>query len=446
MEEEARPQSIETGTPAAPSIESEAPAPRPLAPVAVGERVALMDVLRGVAILGILLVNMQLFFSPIYLQGSTELWWPAPIDRFVEKLIIFLAQAKFYTMFSMLLGMGMAIQMQRAEARGRRFGPMWARRMMWLVLIGACHAVGLWFGDILLTYALVAFALLLFPRRKNTTLLVWTIIFMLLPFLFFGMITVLVEVVPMLSPEAAEQIQQQMADQAGTFAQARDEALVAYSSGSYGEIIRTRLGQLGFMYSFMPIFAWNLLALFLIGFNLGRRRFLQNLPQNLPTVRRWIWWLFGFGVAGSLTMALMIDHVEPGVPSVAGLLQQLGMIVGGPAQSLFYASAIILLWQKESWRRRLTPLAAVGRMALTNYLMHSVVFTTLANSYGFGLYGRIRPSVGILMTLATFALQIPLSNWWLSRFRFGPVEWLWRSLTYWRLQPMRIAPSEAASG
>jgi uncharacterized protein len=141
----------------------------------------------------------------------------------------------------------------------------------------------------------------------------------------------------------------------------------------------------------------------------------------------------------------MIDHVEPGVPSMAGLLQQLGMIVGGPAQSLFYACAIILLWQKESWRRRLTPLAAVGRMALTNYLMHSVVFTTLANSYGFGLYGRIPPSVGILMTLAMFALQIPLSNWWLSRFRFGPVEWLWRSLTYWRLQPMRIAPSGAAS-
>jgi uncharacterized protein len=416
-----------------------------MAPVALGERVALMDVLRGVAILGILLVNMQLFFSPIYLQGSTELWWPAPIDRFVEKLIIFLAQAKFYTMFSMLLGMGMAVQMQRAEARGRRFGPLWARRMMWLVLIGACHAVGIWFGDILLTYALVAFALLLFPRRKNTTLLVWTIIFMVLPFLFVGVITVLVEVVPMLSPEAAEQIQQQMADQAEVFIQAREEALVAYSSGSYGEIIAARLGQLGFMYTMMPIFAWNLLALFLIGFNLGRRRFLQNLPQKLPTVRRWIWWLFGFGVAGSLTMAVMIDHVEPGVPSMAGLLQQLGMIVGGPAQSLFYACAIILLWQKESWRRRLTPLAAVGRMALTNYLMHSVVFTTLANSYGFGLYGRIPPSVGILMTLAMFALQIPLSNWWLSRFRFGPVEWLWRSLTYWRLQPMRIARAGAAS-
>ena len=116
------------------------------------------------------------------------------------------------------------------------------------------------------------------------------------------------------------------------------------------------------------------------------------------------------------------------------------------ALCFFYVLLITLLAQRAAWRRRLAPLEAVGRMALTNYLMHSVVFTMLANGYGFGLYGRVAPSVGVLLTLMMFMLQIPLSAWWLSRFRFGPVEWLWRSLTYRGLQPMRRERGEGLAG
>ena len=108
--------------------------------------------------------------------------------------------------------------------------------------------------------------------------------------------------------------------------------------------------------------------------------------------------------------------------------------------TFFYASTIILLTQRETWQRRLAPLGAVGRMALSNYLLQSLICTAIFYSYGLALFGKVRPSLGLLLTTIIFLIQIPLSVWWLRRFQFGPVEWLWRSLTYWQCQPMRVCP------
>jgi len=108
---------------------------------------------------------------------------------------------------------------------------------------------------------------------------------------------------------------------------------------------------------------------------------------------------------------------------------------------LLYASTIILVTQREIWRRRLAPLAAVGRTALSNYLLQSLICTTIFYSYGLALFGKVSPSLGLLLTITIFLIQIPLSVWWLRRFQFGPVEWLWRSLTYWQRQPMRVSAS-----
>jgi uncharacterized protein len=112
--------------------------------------------------------------------------------------------------------------------------------------------------------------------------------------------------------------------------------------------------------------------------------------------------------------------------------------IGPPALCFFYAAALTLLAQRERWKIRLAPLAAVGRMALTNYLFQSLVFTTIFNSYGLGLYGKVGPALILALAVLIFTLQIPLSVWWLRRFRFGPAEWLWRTLTYGKLQPMRV--------
>ena len=100
---------------------------------------------------------------------------------------------------------------------------------------------------------------------------------------------------------------------------------------------------------------------------------------------------------------------------------------------------LLLLTQCEAWRRRLAPLATVGRMALSNYLLQSLICTMIFYSYGLALFCKVRPSLGLLFTIVIFLVQIPLSVWWLRRFQFGPIEWLWRSLTYWQRQPMRVA-------
>jgi uncharacterized protein len=410
----------------------------PLAPVGEGERVELLDILRGVAIFGILLVNLQMFFSPIYLWFSTADWWTAPVDKAAERLVLFVAQGKFYTLFSFLFGVGMSIQLQRATRRGDRFVPFFARRMVWLLLIGLAHAFLLWFGDILATYATVGFALILFRNRRPTTLAVWAIILLLIPLVLVGAATAIVEVASMF-PEPAAEIERATAESDARSVEAAKQAREGYPTGSYVEILPLRARQVGAIYTMFPLFASGVLALFLIGLNLGRRRFLQEVEPNLTLIRRLIWWLLGVGVAGNAVGVVLLDRVHPGMPSVEGFVQQVAFAVGAPALTFFYIAAITLMVQKPSWRRRLAPLGAVGRMALSNYLLHSLVFTTLANGYGLGLYGRIRPSVGLLMTLAMFAAQVPLSVWWLRRFRFGPVEWLWRSLSYWRLQPMRRA-------
>jgi uncharacterized protein len=134
------------------------------------------------------------------------------------------------------------------------------------------------------------------------------------------------------------------------------------------------------------------------------------------------------------------------VPSAWLLVSLAGQAVGAPALSLFYMSSIVLLMQRTPWEQRLRPLAPVGRMAISNYLLQTVICTTLFYGYGLGLYGQAGSAAGLLLTVVIFALQVPLSVWWLGHFRFGPVEWLWRSLSYGSRQPMRRPTSMASQG
>jgi uncharacterized protein len=244
-------------------------------------------------------------------------------------------------------------------------------------------------------------------------------------------------VVAELIPEGAEAIDEAMAQSEQQTAQNFDEALRVYPTGGYGEILPLRARQVGTIYTYVLFAAPNILAMFLIGLNLGRRRLFHDLTPHLPRIRRLLPWLLVLGLVLSGLFTALRFNVEQTRPSPLLLLQQVGFLLGSTALSFAYVFGIALLVRRESLLRLFRPLAAVGRMALTNYLMHSLIFTFVANGYGLGFYGRLRPPVGLAMTLAMFVLQIVLSNWWLGRFRFGPMEWLWRSLSYRKLQPMR---------
>jgi uncharacterized protein len=416
--------------------------PPAIGPVISQERIAAMDILRGVAILGILIVNMHLRGFSLPDGLLTHELWPNVVDRTVETLILFFADQQFITLFAFLFGLGVAAQMMRAEAGGERFLPLYLRRLCALWLIGVAHYLILWDGDILHAYALDGFILLLFLRRSLKTLLVWAGIFVCIPLLFFGLTTYYFttgQETPLVVDWFSPVWYWDPAEDQETF----EETLRIYSSGTYAEMITFRARDLP--EDTVPgSDDTYILVGFLLGLYAGRRRIFRDVSGYLPLIRRVQRWGLTIGVAGSAAFAAG-QVFDPSPTSVVHNVGRMCLVFAAPAMSLFYASTIILLTRDERWRRRLAPLAAVGRMALSNYLLQSLICTTIFYSYGLALFGKVRPSFDLLLTITIWLIQIPLSVWWLRRFQFGPVEWLWRSLTYWQRQPMRVRQI-AASG
>ena len=409
-----------------------------IGPVRRQERIETIDILRGVAILGILIVNMTMrgFALPEGLPAH-ELW-PNMIDRTVETLILFFADQQFITLFAFLFGLGLAEQMMRADERGARFLPLYLRRLCVLWLIGMTHFLALWDGDILHAYAQDGLILLLFLRRSLKTLLVWAGILLCIPLLLFGF-TTRYAITGHVNPYAMSWIQyEDLAEDQQYIEEARD----IYSRGTYAEMIKFRAGGLG---ELLPGNAdAYILVGFLLGLYAGRRGIFHDVSAHLPFIRRVQRWGLMIGLAGSAVFVIGESN-----PSSASVMQNVGrmcLVFGAPAMTFFYASTIILLTQGEAWRQRLGPLAAVGRMALSNYLLQSLICTMIFYSYGLALFCKVRPSLCLLLTIVIWLIQIPLSVWWLRRFQFGPIEWLWRSLTYWKCQPMRVSKQKAVGG
>ena len=230
--------------------ESTAAAPR-TGPVARSERIEVIDILRGFALLGILLVNMEFFSHPVQqvLFGLKE--WTSAADRLAEWGIRFLAEGKFYSLFSFLFGLGFALQIQRAEARGTRFVPFYLRRLFILLLIGLAHAIFLWTGDILVLYAVTgAVLLLLFRRRAPRTLLIWCGVMLTVTILISTALTGLVALAQ-LSPETAAEMSREFAESEANMRTAAEEAGRVFATGSFAEVTRQRLSDLGFMYTYV---------------------------------------------------------------------------------------------------------------------------------------------------------------------------------------------------
>ncbi|MFV9506886.1 MAG: DUF418 domain-containing protein [Oscillochloridaceae bacterium umkhey_bin13] len=410
------------------------------APVTATERIATLDILRAFALLGIITVNMYMFSHPFQnylLPASSPLPW---YDQLATWFVHMFTEGKFYPLFSLLFGLGFALQLERAQARGGSFVPLYLRRLLVLLSFGLIHAYLIWIGDILTIYALLGGFLLLFARVKQPrTLLIWAAVFWTILQLGSFALAGLIEWGRTI-PEAAVQIEASFEQQNAIFAAERERALVAYGSGNFAEVTAQRARDLQTVWTGSIAMVPMIMTMFLIGAYLGRQGVFRDLEAHRPLFRRLAIWGFAIGLPANLIATVMFTQVGRTEIGWSLAIANFFLSLGGLSQSLGYLGAVTLLSQRAPWDRYLARLAPVGQMGLTNYLLQSIIATLIFYGYGLGFFNQVGVAAGLLLAVTIYALQIPLSHWWMARFRYGPAEWLWRSLTYLRPQPMRREP------
>lgn len=400
-------------------------------PVTLSERILFIDVLRGVALFGILAANMRAFFAPLDVYDSIRVLFHGRADLIAQTFIDIFIQGKFISIFSFLFGMGFAIQVSRAEERGARFLGFYPRRLLALAVFGLIHGILIWAGDILLTYALSGAILLLFRKRKQKTLLWWAGSLFSLPIVLSTTFLALYYSRfrrPWMVPKPPDM--------------KKIYGIVnIYAHGSVPQILKQNWVEWKQQLPF-ELFAIYAAALFLLGMWVWRAGVVQRLDEYRPTLKRVCAWCLPLGLAISAFSAIALLLVPPGQVSMWGFFGGITWLPGAHLLAAGYSSGLALIFLDEKRRRFLLPFAAVGRMALTNYLMQSILCTLFFYHYTTGLFGRVGPAMGLVPTVVLYSAQVWFSNWWLERYRFGPMEWLWRALTYWTLPPMRKSTPE----
>jgi uncharacterized protein len=383
-------------------------------------------------------MNIEWFSRPLLENGTGLDLSGGPLDDLAAWAVAWLVQGKFWALFSLLFGMGFSVMSMRAEAAGRGFYGPYLRRVLALGAFGAAHAILLWPGDILFTYAVTATVLLglrAFQRAVMPTAptkLRWMAgggiwISLAGMYLLLGLMLL---VVPIPAGQGGE---------LGLFQALVDEAPRVYAGGSYAEVTAFRLREwllvAGFgLLSILPM----ALSIFQIGGWYIRSGVMRDPAAHVALWRRHAWIGLPLG-AGLAALGLSIsDGMSSLAPDGKGMVAVAIGFFASLALMLGYVGALTL----ATLSPRLGPwlqawLAPAGRMALTNYLMQSLVASCVFFGYGLGFYGEVGRGGQTLFVFAVFALQLVASRWWLARFRYGPMEWLWRAITYLRLPPMR---------
>ena len=392
-----------------------------VAALPVRERIQALDVVRGVAVGGILLANVLVFFGLTFLPPDRAAAFPtAAVDRvalFVEHVLV---DGKFYSVFSLLFGIGFGLQLARG---GDAALPRFKRRLRILLGIGAVHAFLIWAGDILMLYALLGFTMPWFARKSDRQLLRWTVILLAIPTALYAIAVAVSLATGSGTGEASS----------GSGMPASILAIFErFGTGGIKDAFISNLVLLAGRWADLVITVRfpKVLGMFVLGFWTVRTGLALSLPAHRAMLMRWslLGWIVGLPANVIAVWALERWPYIP--PSIGGLLGVAMQAVGVPMLALGYAATVALL--VVDGRRAIGVFAPVGRMALTNYLMHSVICVTLSYGFGLGLWWQIGASKALAIAAAIILVQIPLSAWWLSRYRFGPVEWIWRRLTYRR--------------
>lgn len=437
--------------PSTPSI-SAAEAP---APITASERFASMDVVRGFALCGILAMNILSFGLPEAAYMNPTIAGGFTGTNFVQWVIASLFfEAKMMSTFSMLFGAGLVIMTERAAARGASNAKLFYRRAGILLLMGMFHGYFIWDGDILYSYAATGMIAYLFRKFSPKILIPSAIAFLCVGLLAGQLITIYAQA----GSEASKRVEAAKAE--GKTPSSQDQELASgwtemrsffepnpeevakeieiYRYGSYLDILEKRAGST-FMFEFMffpMLMFWGVMGRMLLGMSLFK---LGIVTAERP--KSFYPWMIGVGYGLGLPLAgygawSMYQHNFSAVTAFEDIaFNEIGSIL----VSFGHMGVLLMLYKTDAFTWLTSRFAAVGRMALTNYLTHSVVCTLIFNGYGFQQFGTLDRTglMGVVVTI--WVLQLLFSPIWLRYFKFGPVEWFWRTLTYGKVQPFRVA-------
>jgi uncharacterized protein len=510
-----------------------------LAPIRAAERIAALDIIRGLALIGIFLMNVEWFTRPLAEFGTGVDVNQHGLSYLASWFVYTFVQGKFWTMFSLLFGMGFAVMLTRARDTGRAFDRPYLRRIAALFVFGCAHYVLIWTGDILHNYAIAALFLLLIVTRswlgwlatlmsvvaigngygvewlfaslgllavacgagwwlrngdvdrwykllamvllaagaavtlaptapemaatagllgivallmyflnRGTIARYWRIgvgMFML-PFVlmlaFVGAVGAGLVPIPGSGPEAAAERAKDTIQRAKD----RSEEVRVFTTGTYLESVAWRADSFREEAAGSGVMSVLVLPMFMIGFWFVSSGVVAGWRANLPLFRRLAFWLLPIGLAITLgSVAVQSSFTRGSPPSSSAALAHTLFEMGSLPLCIGYVSLVFCLLGTGIGARLLSPLRHAGRMALTNYLGASIIGTWYFSGYGLGHYMQVSRAGQVLFVAVVFSAQLAFSAFWLSRFRYGPMEWLWRAVTYWQLPAMRLEPAPEAA-
>ena len=375
------------------------------------KRIAIIDMLRGFALLGIFFVNMPTFFAPGLYLDPLE-YWGNGMDRALSVFVDVFFQGSFYPLFAFLFGYGAVLMRESLQEKAMSFPFYYSKRLLVLLGFGVLHAFFVWHGDILVTYALCGLVLMLFLKRKAGTLFIAGAV----TYVFINGLLVLSSLI----------IDQRAAIGFLYDPEAVRLSINAYQNGTYSELFIRRFTD---WYSVNGPFGMGLqlvtiVPMMMAGAACAKKNWLENAVGKRG--------LLAVIASSSLAIGLFLK-LGPYMPLFKDYPYTILLVqdqFGGPLMTLFYIAAIVILGKTETAGKILIALSYPGRLSMSNYLFQSLLATSLFYSYGLGLYGQVSYTAGFCLVMLIYAGQVAGSKWWLERFRYGPAEYIWRWGTY----------------
>ncbi|MET0464711.1 MAG: DUF418 domain-containing protein [Chitinophagaceae bacterium] len=413
-----------------------------LTPVATKDREQFMDVLRGIAILGIFIANLNGFSWYAENPANTGPWLLPEQDHTMAFLHHMFIEGKFYSIFSLLFGWGIALQLKRAADKGIDAVPLVRRRLVFMLLLGAIHLM-IWPGDIVFFYALLGFILLRMRKLSNKALIITGTALILLPIALYAAKAHW----PVLNAPAGLMYEtggKVMYAISGESLNSDRDFATYLKKASWSEALQANTAGFFFRYGYLFFVSRipKVLGIFLIGYALGRSGFYNRIRQH----KQFLYIIIAAGLVIGLPANYLLAHymsynmADYWQLNTKGLYQTVAYAFGVAPLALAYVAVLMLLFQRKRVAKLMSVVAPVGKMAFSNYLLQTIIGSVVFLGAGFNYIGEVGPVYYTIFGVLVFIGQIIISHLWLRYFNYGPVEYLWRSATYKKWQKMRKIP------